>query len=394
MGLKDITVKSAKPREKAYKLFDGLGLYLEVMPNGAKYWRWKYRFRGKESRLAFGVYPDVSLGDARDKCYESRKLLKDGVDPGLNRKMTKGAGEGAEHTLEGVGREWLEKFSANWTPGYKADVQSRLERDVFPWFTGRLLKDIKAPELLDCLRRVEKRGALESAHRTKNNCSAIFRYGIATGRAEHDISADLRGALPPYKRTHHPSITDPEQVGVLLRAIEGYNGSLVTRSALNLAPLLFVRPGELRHAEWSEVNFDKAEWRIPAKKMKMREQHIVPLSRQALMILKELKPLTERSRYIFPSTRTADKPMSENTVNAALRALDYDKTEMTGHGFRSMASTLLNERGYKSDAIERQLAHGERDKVRGAYNFAEFLPERRTMMQEWADYLDELKRSK
>jgi integrase len=250
------------------------------------------------------------------------------------------------------------------------------------------MKEIKAPELLDCLRRVEKRGALESAHRTKNNCGAIFRYGIATGRAEHDISADIRGALPPYKRTHHPSITDPKRIGVLLRAINGYQGSFVTRCALKLAPLVFVRPGELRKGEWNEINIDNAEWRIPPAKMKMRELHIVPLSRQSIAILKELMPLTGKSKYIFPQARSKDKPMSENTVNAALRALDFEKDEMTGHGFRSMASTLLNENGWKSDAIERQLAHGERDKVRGAYNYAEFLAERREMMQWWADYLD------
>jgi len=253
------------------------------------------------------------------------------------------------------------------------------------------VRDILAPELLATIRRIESRGAIETAHRTLQNCGQVFRYAVASGYADRDISGDLRGAIPPTKEKHHASVTDPKDVAALLRTIESYAGSFVTMCALRLAPMTFVRPGELRHAEWGEIDLDKAEWRIPAEKMKMREQHIVPLSRQAVAILRELHPLTGAGKYVFPSVRTQARPMSENTVNAALRRLGYAKDEMTGHGFRSMASTLLNEMGWNRDAIERQLAHAERNSIRAAYNFAEFLPERRKMMQAWADYLDKLR---
>jgi integrase len=251
--------------------------------------------------------------------------------------------------------------------------------------------DITPYVLLTTLRRIESRGALETAHRALQNCSQVFRYAVATGRAERDPSGDLRGALPPAKGRHHASITDPIAIGELMRLLEGYQGSFVTKCALQLAPLLFVRPGELRRAEWSEINLEKAEWRIPGEKMKMGAVHIVPLSVQAVQILRELKALTGDRKYVFPGVRTPTRPMSENTVNAALRRLGYAKEELTGHGFRSMASTLLNEHGWNRDAIERQLAHAERDSVRAAYNYAEHLVERRKMMQEWADYLDSLK---
>ena len=267
----------------------------------------------------------------------------------------------------------------------------RFEMDVFPWIGTRPVRDILAPELLATIRRIESRGAIETAHRTLQNCGQVFRYAVASGYADRDISGDLRGAIPPTKEKHHASVTDPKDVAALLRTIESYAGSFVTMCALRLAPMTFVRPGELRHAEWSEIDLDKAEWRIPAEKMKMREQHIVPLSRQAVAILRELHPLTGAGKYVFPSVRTQARPMSENTVNAALRRLGYAKDEMTGHGFRSMASTLLNEMGWNRDAIERQLAHAERNSIRAAYNFAEFLPERRKMMQAWADYLDKLR---
>ena len=267
----------------------------------------------------------------------------------------------------------------------------RLERNIFPNLGGRPIADITSRELLGVLRKVESRGAIETAHRTKQNCSQVFRYAVATGRAERDPTIELRGALTPSRERHHPSITDPKGIGGLLRAIDGYDGSLVTKCALRLAPLTFVRPGELRRAEWAEFNLDKAEWRIPPERMKMRELHIVPLSAQAVDAVKELQPLTGRGKYVFPGARTNGRPMSENTVNTALRRLGYSKDQMTGHGFRSMASTHLNEHGWHRDAIERQLAHAERDGVRAAYNFAEHLPERRRMMQAWADYLDALK---
>jgi integrase len=387
MPLSDTAVRNAKPKDKPYKLSDEKGLYLLVASVG-KYWRFDYRFAGKRKTLALGVYPDVSLKEARERRDEARKLIAQGVDPSAQRKATKTV---LAETFEAIAREWLAKFSPSWTPEHAERITRRFERDVFPWIGTRPIREVAAPELLTVLRRIEERGALDTAHRAHQNCGQVFRYAVATGRAERDPSADLRGALPPANDKHHASITDPKAVGALLRAIEGYQGSFVTKCALRLAPFVFVRPGELRGAEWSEIDFDKAEWRIPASKMKMREQHIVPLSTQALSILRELHPLTGTGRYLFPSERTGERPMSENTVNAALRRLGYSKDEMTGHGFRSMASTLLNEQGWHRDAIERQLAHAERNAVRAAYNYAEHLPERRRMMQSWADYLDGLK---
>jgi integrase len=266
----------------------------------------------------------------------------------------------------------------------------RLEQNIFPWIGRRPITEVTAPELLSALRRIEARGANETAHRILKICGQVFRYAIVTGRGERDLSGDLRGALSPVRKKHHASITDPTQVAKLLRAIDGYEGFFVTKCALKLAPLFFVRPGELRRAEWSEFDFEKVEWRIPAEKMKMRQLHIVPLSTQAIAILQELHALTGNGKYLFPGVRTLKRPMSENTVLGALRRLGYTTDEMTGHGFRSMASTLLNEQAWNRDAIERQLAHGERNNIRVAYNYAEYLPERRKMMQHWADYLDEL----
>jgi integrase len=289
-----------------------------------------------------------------------------------------------------MAREWHTKFARTWASSTADVILRRLERDVFPWIGSRAIAEISAAELLAVLRRIESRGALETAHRAHQYSGQVFRYALATGRAERDPSGDLRGALPPVKSRHHASITDPKSVGELLRAISSYRGSFVVKCALRLAPLVFVRPGELRNAEWTEINLDAGEWRIPAARMKMGAPHIVPLSTQAVAILRELHALTGFGKYVFPGTRSRARPMSENTVNAALRRLDYDSDQMTGHGFRSMASTLLNEAGWHRDAIERQLAHAERDKVRAAYNYAEHLPGRRRMMQAWADYLESL----
>ena len=375
---------------KPYKLSDGEGLYLEVTPKGQKYWRLKYRFDGKEKRLSIGVYPAIPLKEARKKRDEAKALLLNGVDPGEFKKTIK-----KQENLEGfeyVAREWHTKHKANWTDSHAKKLIDRLEKDVFPWLGTRPSNEITPPELLAILRRVESRGALDTAHRIMQTCGQVFRYAVATGRAERDPSVDLKGAIPPAKKSHLASIVDPVKIGQLLRAIDGYEGHFVTRSAMRLASYVFVRPGELRQAEWSEIDLDIAEWRIPAEKMKMRELHIVPLSSQALEILKEIKPLTGHARYVFPSIRTNKRPMSENTVNAGLRRLGYSKDEMTGHGFRSMASTLLNEQGWHRDAIERQLAHAERDSVRAAYNYAEHLPERKKMMQFWSNYLDGLKK--
>jgi integrase len=391
MPLTDIAIRSAKTRGKPYRIADEKGMYLEVMPTGAKYWRMKFRFAGKEKRLALGVYPEVSLAAARGKRDEARKLLATGTDPCFARKANKTTGtDNAANSFEALAREWIAKYTPIWVASHTDRIVRRLERDIFPWIGGRPIAEVTSPELLSVLRRIENRGALETAHRAHQNCGQIFRYAIATGRATRDPGYDLKGALPPVKEKHHASITEPKAIGELLRAIDGYEGSFVTKCALRLAPLVFVRPGELRKAEWSEFNLDAAEWRIPAARMKMREQHIVPLSSQAVGVLRELQALTGNGIYVFPGERTKKRPMSENTVNAALRRLGYTVDQMTGHGFRSMASTLLNEQGWHRDAIERQLAHAERDSVRAAYNYAEHLPERRKMMQHWADYLNGL----
>jgi integrase len=392
MPLTDKAIRAAKHGEKPVRLFDGGGLYLELAPNGGKWWRLKYRFAGKEKRFSLGVYPHVALKQARGRRDDAKRLLANGVDPSEQRKATKAiVTERAANSFEAVAREWFASFSKKWVKGHSDKILRRLEHNVFPYIGGRPIAEITSRELLAVLRKVESRGAIETAHRTKQNCSQVFRYAVATGRADRDPTIELRGALAPTSERHHASITDPKGIGALLRAIDGYEGSLVTKCALRLAPLTFVRPGELRRAEWTEFNLGKAEWRIPAERMKMREQHIVPLSTQAIAVLEELQPLTGRATYVFPGARTNGRPMSENTVNAALRRLGYGKDEMTGHGFRSMASTHLNEQGWHRDAIERQLAHAERDDVRAAYNFAEHLPERRRMMQAWADYLEALK---
>ncbi|RZI41529.1 DUF4102 domain-containing protein [Herbaspirillum sp. HC18] len=393
MPLNDVICKQAKPKEKPYKLSDAGGLYLEVAPSGGKWWRLKYRIAGKEKRISLGVYPTVSLKEARDKRDDAKKQLSAGIDPSAHRKAHNAAKlDRAANSFEIAAREWHEKNANTWSEGHASKILRRLERDVFPWIGGRPIADVTAPELLGVLRRIEERGVIETAHRAHQNCSQIFRYAIATGRAERDPAADLRGALPPTKPEHYASITNPKGIGELMRAISGYKGTIITRSALALAPLVFVRPGELRKAEWDEFDLNAAEWRIPASRMKMRVPHIVPLSKQAIAVLTELHALTGRGKYVFPGARTNGRPMSENTVNAALRRLGYAIDEMTGHGFRSMASTMLNEQGWNGDAVERQLSHSEKDEVRAAYNYAEYLPERRRMMQAWGDYLDALEK--
>ena len=398
MPLTDTAVRSAKPQTRTRKLFDGGGLYLEVSPAGGKWWRWKYRFGGKEKRLSLGVYPDVSLKSARERRAAVRQQLSAGIDPGQARKAQKLAVAGGD-SFEVIAREWHMKFSSGWVPSHGDRILRRFESDLFPWLGRRPVADIRAPELLSVLRRIESRGAVETAHRAMQNCGQVFRYAIATGRAERDPTGDVRGALPSPKERHHASIIEPKRIGALLRAIDAYAGFFVTKCALRLAPLVFVRPGELRKAHWPELDLAEAEWRIPAERMKMRAPHLVPLSRQAVDILRELEPLTNRvssvkpnaPSFVFPSARSAERPMSENAVLAALRRMGYTKEEMTGHGFRSMASTLLHEQGWNHQVIERQLAHAERNAVSAAYNFAEHLAARRKMMQAWADYLDALR---
>ena len=388
MPLTNLKVDKAKPKEKQYKLADERGMYLLIHPKGGKWWRLDYRFQGKRKTLSLGTVPDVSLKEARRKRDEARSILEDGADPSYYRASAKAFGE---DSFEAVAREWFEKFRGQWAQSHAVKILGRLEKDLLPWVGSRPIDAIEPPELLRAFRRVENRGALESAHRIQQIASRVFRYGVATGRCSRDPTADLKGALPPNRSNHFATITDPKEIGELLRAIDGYQGSLITRCALQLAPLVFVRPGELRHAEWREISLNNAEWRLPPAKMKMRRDHIVPLSRQALSILEELNPLTSSGTYIFPSVRSVARPMSENTINGALRRLGYSKAEMTGHGFRSMASTVLNEHNWNRDAIERQLAHVEGNSVRAAYNYAEHLEERRRMMQWWADYLDGLK---
>ncbi len=394
MPLTNIAIRNAKSVDKPFRLFDGSGLYLEVSKAGAKLWRLKYRFDGKEKRLALGIYPDVSLAKAREKRDEARSLLADGTDPSEHRKAVKHIRAGlAANTFEVVGREWYAKTAPTLADTTSEKLLRRLEVDVFPWIGHRPITQLVAADLIRVIERIEQRGALDIAKRVHNSMGRIFRYAVGRGIASRDPSRDieLKDILPHADTRHHPSVTEPKAVGSLLRSIDGFRGALTTRCALRLAPLVFVRPGELRHAEWAEFDFDKAEWRIPASKMKMREQHVVPLSSQSVRILREIQAVTGHGHYVFPSERGGGRPMSENTINGALRGLGYTKDEMTGHGFRSMASTLLHELGFPNSVIERQLAHGERNKVSAAYNFAEYLPDRRKMMQQWADYLDKLK---
>ncbi len=390
MPLTDPTIRNAKADTKPVKLFDAAGLFLLVTPAGGKWWRFKYRFGGKEKLLSMGTYPQVSLKEAREKRDDAKKLLRNHADPAAERQAVKQTKSG-KGSFEAVAREWFSKFSQSWVPRHAETIQQRLKNHILPSLGQRQINEVTAPVLLAVLRKIEAQGYIETAHRVKQICGQIFRYAIATGRAERDPAADLKGALPPAKSKRMASIIDPKGVGGLLRAIDDYKGSIVTQCALQLGALTFVRPGELRHAEWEEIDLDAAEWRIPAEKMKMKSPHIVPLSKQAVSVLNKIQPLTGQGRYVFPSERTRARPMSENTVNAALRRMGYTKEEVTGHGFRSMASTLLHEQGWRSEVIERQLAHQERNKVKAAYNHAEHLAERKKMMQTWTDYLDALK---
>lgn len=391
MALTAIELRNTKAADKPQKLSDGGGLFLLIQPNGAKYWRLAYRFAGKQKTLALGVFPDVSLLKARELREQARKLLANGVDPGDMKKAQKVAITIlTTNSFETVAREWFSKYKHTWTADHADRLIRRLEANVFPWLGSRSIGEISAPDLLEVIRHIENRGAIDTAHRTMANCGRIFRYGVATGRAQRNPTADLVGALSPVKPKHYASITDSKLIGPLMRDLNNYQGTFVTRCALRLAPLTFVRPGELRKAEWRDIDFDKAEWRIPAERMKMEVVHIVPLSLQAKKILREIHPLTGSGKYVFPGVRSIHRPMSNNTVLVALRVMGYTKQEMTGHGFRHMASTLLNEQGWNGDAIERQLSHAERDGVRAVYNYAEYLPERRKMMQSWADYLDGL----
>ena len=385
-------IESAKPKEKPYKLADGQGLYIEVMPNGAKYWRMKFRFNGKEKRLAFGVYPEVRPPEARDKAKEARDKIRAGVDPSEAKRAAKREARIAgANTFEIVASEWMQHRSSNVTAGQQEKTLARLKKDVFPWLGNRPISEIEAPEILDVLRRIDNRGARYTAHRARNQISQIFRYGIATGRAKYDPAKDLIGAIPAPKEKHFASITEPLRVAEMLRSFDGFSGTFPVLCALKLAPLFFVRPGELRKAEWADINLERGEWRYHVTKT--NTDHLVPLASQAVAILRELYALTGGGRYVFPGARTASRPMSDAAVNAALRRLGYDtRTEITGHGFRAMARTILHEELHqKPEVIEHQLAHAVPDVLGPAYNRIKFLKERRAMMQLWADYLDKLK---
>ena len=392
MPLTDTAIRKAKPGTSPRRLSDERGLYLLLNSNGSLWWRWDYRHAGKRKTLSMGTYPDTGLRDARDKREAARKLLAAGVDPGEQRKAVKAAGEERDaNSFAVIAEEWLAQQAARMAPATLEKAQWTFNDLVNPWIGNRPVTEIDAPEMLKLLRRIEERGAHETAHRTKQRCSQIFRYAIATGRAQNDPTAALRGALAPVLSTSRAAITDPLKMGELLRAIDGYSGSLVVRCALKLSPLVFVRPGELRQAEWTEIDLDSARWNIPAAKMKMRAEHLVHLSSQAVAILREIHPLTRRGKYVFPGERSASRPLSDGTINAALRRMGFDKDTMTAHGFRAMASTRLNEIGWAPDVIERQLAHVEKNKVRAAYNRAQYLDERIRMLQAWADYLDSLR---
>ncbi|WP_150430006.1 integrase arm-type DNA-binding domain-containing protein [Dechloromonas sp. CZR5] len=392
MALNDTAIRAAKPTEKPYKLADEKGLFLLVNPNGSKWWRLKFRVGGKEKLLSFGIYPEVGLKDARNKRDEARKLLADGGDPSEQRKAQKAAKtERAANSFEVICREWLEQRKDTVEPAQTAKTLARMENDVFPWIGGKAISEISAPEVLSVMRRMDERGARYTAHRVRSEISRVFRYAIATGRAERDPCPDLRGAIPPAKETHFAAITAPKEVGELLRAFDGFSGTFVVKSALLLAPLLFTRPGELRKAEWASFDLDKSDWRYFINKTKT--EHLVPLARQSVAILRELHALTGNGRYVFPGARSKDRPMSEAAVNAALRRLGFDtKTEISGHGFRAMARTILHEELHiKPEVIEHQLAHTVADTLGTAYNRTKFLKERKAMMQLWADYLDKLK---
>jgi len=388
MPLTDTTIRHAKPTDKPQKLFDGSGLFLFISPNGAKSWRLKYRFQGREKLLTLGTYPQLSLREAREQSTDARKQLSGGIDPAAEKKAK---AQSVQESFKAVALEWLENQKPVWSAGYVSMTTKRLEKNIFPFLGTRPINEITPPELLAVLRKIELRGAVDQAHRVREICSLVFRYAIASGKAERDTAADLRGALKAHAATPRAALLDPQKIGGLLRAIDDFDGTFVVKCGLQLLALTFLRPGEVRFGEWTEVNFDEKLWCIPAARMKMRREHLVPLSRQACELLQSLHVLTSHEKLMFPGLRSPKTPISDATFIAALRRMGYAKDEMCAHGFRSMASTILNEQGYPADAIEKQLAHNPSNKIRGIYNRTEYLPERRRIMQDWADYLDGLR---
>lgn len=391
MPLTDKQIKATKPGEKPRKVADGGGLYLEVMPTGSRLWRLKYRHGGKEKRLSFGAYPTVTLKDARERRREAKRLLAEGVDPSAHRRAARAAQVASSaNTFKALALEWYEhKHSHEVVEAHGVRSLRRLESYAFPLLGLRPVEEIQPPEILEVLRRIERRGHVETAHRVKTLIGQVFRYGVATGRATRDLTADLRDALKPAKVRHYAAITDPAEIGPLLRAIDGYTGQPATYCALRLAPMLLVRPGELRAARWADIDLDAAEWHLVTKG---GHRLLVPLPRQAVEILREMQPLSGRWEFVLPSTRGKGRPLSENTVNAALRRLGFDKETMTGHGFRAMARTVLVERlGQPVELVEMQLGHRVRDVHGRAYNRTQWVEQRRAMLQSWADYLEALR---
>ena len=393
MPLTTTRINAAKPQERAYKLFDDKGLFLSVETAGGKLWRFKYRYGGKEKKLALGAFPETGLREARGKRDEARKLLETGIDPGAQRRLDKlSKALQVANTFEAIADEYIAKKAREGLAQVTLAKARWLLSLLAPKVGSRPIVEITVPELLAALRPVEQRGNLETARRMRSFAGRVFRYAIATGRAERDLSSDIRGALIAPTVTHRAAILDPAAVGALLRAIEGYGGQSSTLLALRLAPHVFVRPGELRHAEWTEIDFEKAVWVIPGAKTKMGREHQVPLSRQALAILEQAHKHSGQGRFVFPSATSASRPISENTLNAALRRMNFRKDEMTAHGFRAIASTLLNESGkWNPDAIERALAHGQDNGVRAAYHRGAYWAERVRMAQWWSDHLDTLR---
>ena len=394
MALTDIKVKTAKPREKPYKLSDEKALYLLVNSNGSKLRRYKYRIDGKEKDLALGAYPDVTLSKAREKRDEARKLVANGQDPNELKKAQKASRlDRAANSFEVVARRWHSKGAAKWSESYSKKVIQLLERDLFPWLGGKPVADLEAPEFLAVARRLEARGIVDTAHRAMQLSSQVMRFSVAEGLANRDPVGDLRGALESAKTEHMASVTDPVRVGEILRMFDGFKGSYQVMQALRLAPLVFTRPGELRQAKWKDIDLDAALWSIPAEAMKMREPHIVPLSAQAVSILRDMFPFSGHLEYVFPGGRDPNRPMSDAAINAAMRRLGIDtQKELTGHGFRAMARTILHEQlNFPPEVIEVQLAHKAPGPLGAAYARAKFIDKRKAMMQAWADYLHKLK---
>ncbi len=395
MALTDLAIKGAKPKEKSYKLADSGGLYIEISPRGGKWWRYKYRFDGKESRLSLGTYPDIGLKEARERHAAERRKLANGINPSASRKAEKDE-KAAENTnsFEVVAREWWQAHMKNKAATHKDKVIRRFELYLFPWIGAQPIADITAPQMLQAVKRIENLNKLETAHRALQTAGQVFRYAVQTGRATRDVTADLKGALPPTSIKHMAAFTEPKQVGELLRAIDSFSGSTTVQCALRLAPLVFVRPSELRQAKWADINLEAGEWRYLVSKTKTN--HLVPLSTQAIEILRTIHPISGHGEYVFQGGHSPLRPMSEAAVNAGLKRMGYDtRSEITGHGFRAMARTILHERlEFDPHIIEHQLAHKVPDALGAAYNRTKFIEQRKVMMQAWADYLEALKTHK